>query len=91
MTEVYTLDLNFLGIPHVITSYLIKHGRGAVIIESGPGSTIDGLKTALATHELTVDDVTDVLLTGRPAGWRAMPIAGRGLTSMCTPTARRIC
>lgn len=77
MTEVYTLDLNFLGIPHVIASYLIKHSTGAVIIESGPGSTVEGLKAALAAHDLTVDDVTDVLLThihldhAGAAGWLA--------------------
>jgi glyoxylase-like metal-dependent hydrolase (beta-lactamase superfamily II) len=63
MTEVYTLDLNFQGIPHVIASYMIRHPHGAVLIESGPGSTIEGLKTALKPFDLTVDDITDVLLT----------------------------
>lgn len=63
MTEIHTLDLNFLGIPHVIASYLIRHSNGAVIIESGPGSTREGLRAALAAHDLTVHDVTDVLLT----------------------------
>ncbi len=77
MTEIHTLDLNFLGISHVIASYLIKHHRGAVIVESGPGSTIEGLKAALGEHDLTVDDVTDVLLThihldhAGAAGWLA--------------------
>ena len=40
-TEVHTLDLNFQGIPHVIASYLIRHSRGAVLIETGPGSTVE--------------------------------------------------
>ncbi len=77
MTEIHTLDLNFLSIPHVIASYLIKHGKGAVIVESGPGSTIEGLKAALAAHDLTAEDVTDVLLThihldhAGAAGWLA--------------------
>lgn len=77
MTEVYTLDLQFMSMPHVIASYLIKHSTGAVIVESGPGSTIEGLKTALDAHDLTVDDVTDVLLThihldhAGAAGWLA--------------------
>ncbi len=76
-TEVVTLDLHFQGIPHVIASYLIRHSKGAVIIESGPGSTIDGLKSALKHHDLTVDDMTDVLLThihldhAGAAGWLA--------------------
>jgi glyoxylase-like metal-dependent hydrolase (beta-lactamase superfamily II) len=77
MTEVHTLDLNFLGMPHVIASYLVKHRAGAVIVESGPGSTIEGLKAALQPHDLTVDDMTDVLLThihldhAGAAGWLA--------------------
>lgn len=77
MTEVYTLDLNFLGIPHVIASYLVKHSKGAVIVESGPGSTLEGLKAALKPHDLTVDDITAVLLThihldhAGAAGWLA--------------------
>ena len=71
------MTFNFIGIPHVIASYLIKHSTGAVIIESGPGSTIEGLRAALAAHDLTVDDVTDVLLThihldhAGAAGWLA--------------------
>ncbi len=77
MTQVHTLDLNFLGIPHVIASYLIRHNKGALLIESGPGSTIEGLKAGLKEHDLTVNDVTDVLLThihldhAGAAGWLA--------------------
>src|SRR5512138_996975 len=77
MTEVHTLDLSFLGIPHVIASYLFKHSQGAILIESGPGSTLEGLRTALAAHDLTVHDITDVLLThihldhAGAAGWLA--------------------
>jgi glyoxylase-like metal-dependent hydrolase (beta-lactamase superfamily II) len=77
MITVHTLDLNFLGISHVIASYLIKHRKGATIIESGPGSTVDGLRAALASHDLTIHDVTDVLLThihldhAGAAGWLA--------------------
>jgi len=63
MTEVQPLDLNFLGMPHVIASYLVKHRTGAVIVESGPGSTIEGLQAALKPHGLTADDITAVLLT----------------------------
>ncbi len=76
-TGVFTLDLNFQGIPHVIASYLIKHSQGAVIVESGPGSTIEGLKAALQPHDLTVNDITDVILThihldhAGAAGWLA--------------------
>ena len=82
MTQVYTLDLNFLGMPHLIASYLVKHRQGAMIVESGPGSTSEGLQAALAAHDLTVEDVTDVLLThihldhAGAAGWLARRGAG---------------
>jgi glyoxylase-like metal-dependent hydrolase (beta-lactamase superfamily II) len=74
---VHTLDLNFLGNPGVIASYLIPHPHGAVLIESGPGSTVLALQAALRSHGLTSADITDVLLThihldhGGAAGWFA--------------------
>ena len=40
---VYTLDLNFLERQDAIAAYLIPHSEGAVLIESGPGSTIDAI------------------------------------------------
>jgi len=92
MTTIHTLDLNFLGIPHVIGSYLIKHSTGAVIIESGPGSTIEGLRVGLDAHDLTVDDITDVLLThihldhAGAAGWLARNAnRGQGATIYVHP------
>lgn len=75
--RVITLDLNFQGRSHAIASYLIRHADGAVLIESGPGSTIDGLKAGLASEGLTAQDVTHVLLThihldhAGAAGWMA--------------------
>jgi len=63
MAEFYTLDLDFLGQPGTIASYLIPHKHGVILVESGPGSTLEGLKRALAEHGYTLDDVTDVLLT----------------------------
>ncbi len=60
---VHTLDLNFLDRHDAIAAYLIPHSEGAVLVESGPGSTINGLKKGLEKHGLTVSDVTHVLLT----------------------------
>jgi len=76
-TPVHTLDLNFQGRAHAIAAYLIKHSSGAVLVESGPGSTLEGLERGLAAHGLTVGDVTHVLLThihldhAGAAGWLA--------------------
>jgi glyoxylase-like metal-dependent hydrolase (beta-lactamase superfamily II) len=76
-TDVITLDLNFQGKRRAIAAYLIKHSTGAVLIESGPGSTLPGLQAGLAEHGLAASDVTHVLLThihldhAGAAGWLA--------------------
>lgn len=76
-TDVITLDLNFQGKTQAIASYLIRHSTGAVLIESGPGSTLAGLRAGLAANGLSLTDVTHVLLThihldhAGAAGWLA--------------------
>lgn len=55
--------MNFLAVQNVIAVYLIPHSGGAVLIETGPGSTISGLTKALANHGYTPQDITDVFLT----------------------------
>ena len=59
----HTLDLNFLGTPQAIAVYLVPHREGALLIESGPGSTVAALERGLAAHGYTLDQITDVLLT----------------------------
>jgi len=63
MNKVYTLDLNFQGIPQTIASYAIPHAQGVILIESGPGSTLSNLERGLAQLGFSLTDVTDVLLT----------------------------
>ncbi len=62
-TDIITLDLNFQGKTQTIASYLIRHSTGAVLIESGPSSSLQGLQAGLAANGLSVRDVTHVLLT----------------------------
>ena len=79
-TRVVTLDLNFYGRPHAIAAYLIRHAEGAVLVESGPGSTLSALEAGLSKEGLSPRDVTHVLLThihldhAGAAGW----LAGEG-------------
>ena len=76
-TAIHTLDLNFQGIPNTIASYLIPHQQGAILVESGPGSTLPELERGLAKFGFSFADVTDVLLThihldhAGAAGWLA--------------------
>ncbi len=75
--EIITLDLMFRGIPGAIASYLIPHERGAVLIESGPGSTIPVMQAQLADLGYKPGDISDILLThihldhSGAAGWFA--------------------
>jgi glyoxylase-like metal-dependent hydrolase (beta-lactamase superfamily II) len=77
LLNIHTLDLNFLNMPHAIASYLIEGSEGPVLVESGPSSTLDTLKTRLAEHGLTPGDIHHVLLThihldhAGAAGWWA--------------------
>ncbi len=76
-TRVVTLDLNFQGRPNAIAAYLIRHPEGAVLVESGPGSTLAELEAGLAKEGLSPRNVTHVLLThihldhAGAAGWLA--------------------
>ena len=76
-TRVVTLDLNFQGRSQAISAYLIRRGEAAVLIESGPGSTLAGLEAGLAMEGLSAGDLTHVLLThihldhAGAAGWLA--------------------
>jgi glyoxylase-like metal-dependent hydrolase (beta-lactamase superfamily II) len=75
--SVYTLDLNFRGVPGTIAVYLITHANGALLVECGPGSSIPDLLSAIAALGLQPSQITDVLLThihldhGGSAGWWA--------------------
>ena len=62
-TDVITLDLNFQGGKQAIAAYAIPHSTGVVLVESGPGSTLSGLESALDMHGYSLSDVTHVLLT----------------------------
>lgn len=74
---IHIVDLHFMGVQRAIASYLIPHQRGAVLVESGPGSTLGNLRAGLKSHGYDFADITDVLLThihldhGGAAGWLA--------------------
>lgn len=74
-TRIVTIDLNFQNKTQAIASYLIRYEDGAILIESGPGSTHSTLEAGLAKEKLTPRDITHVLLThihldhAGAAGW----------------------
>jgi glyoxylase-like metal-dependent hydrolase (beta-lactamase superfamily II) len=62
-TAVYPIDLNFQGYTHAIASYMIEHEDGVILVESGPGSTLNFLEKALGEKGYELKNVTHVLLT----------------------------
>jgi len=75
--DIFTIDLNFMGFPGTIASYLIPHAHGVILVECGPSSTLPALQAGLEAHGFSEKDVTDVLLThihldhAGAAGWLA--------------------
>lgn len=63
MHSIFTLDLNFSGRKNAIAAYLVPYDGGAILVETGPGSTINELKNKLIEHGLKPENVTHVFLT----------------------------
>ena len=74
---IHTIDLNFLGRSGTIGAYLIPHSAGAILVETGPRSTIQNLIAGLKHYGFEIQDITDVFLThihldhAGGAGWLA--------------------
>ena len=62
-TVIHTLDLDFQGVRHAIAAYVIKHEKGAILVETGPGTTLNVLTSALGSLGLRLSDISHVLLT----------------------------
>ncbi len=75
--RIHTLDLDFLNTPNTIASYLIVGSGGPVLVETGPGSTIETMKTRLSEHGVSPSDIKYVLVShihldhAGAAGWWA--------------------
>lgn len=77
MTTIHTIDLEYLGTPGAIASYILVNDGGPVMIETGPGSTTDALEAGLKNLGYTPADVRHVLVThihfdhAGASGWMA--------------------
>ena len=75
--RIHTLDLEFQGRPHTIASFVIEGPSGLVLVETGPGSTLQTLQARLADLGIAPADIRHVLLThihldhAGAAGWWA--------------------
>jgi len=63
MRTIHTLDLDFLDESHSIASFLVESSDGLILIESGPETTFEHLKSAISRKGFDWKEVKHVLLT----------------------------
>ena len=57
------VDLDFLGRPQIIATAIIQGPSGVALVDPGPSTTLDNLRTALKTKGIAIGDVRQILLT----------------------------
>ena len=104
--NIHLLDLQFLGQPGLIASYLLEDGGELALVETGPGSTLPTLLKAIRAAGFAPNQIRKVLVThvhldhSGAAGWWAQQgatvyVHPRGATHIVDPTklvdsARRV-
>lgn len=87
----HTLDLHFQNTPGLIAAYVIETGGGLVLIETGPGSTLETLRAGIRGLGLDEGNIRHVFIThvhldhAGAAGWWAR----QGAQVYCHPSAAR--
>jgi glyoxylase-like metal-dependent hydrolase (beta-lactamase superfamily II) len=75
--EVHTIDLDYLGAPGAIASYVITGKHEPIMIETGPANTTDALERGLTEIGLAPKDIPYVFVThihfdhAGASGWMA--------------------
>ena len=61
--KIHTLDLHFQNHDETIAAFLIESENGLALVESGPHSTFEALKKAVANLGFRIEDIHHVFLT----------------------------
>lgn len=61
--KIHTIDLEFLGYSKTIAAYLVETSDGPVLMESGPHSTFQNLKSGVEKVGFRLEDIKHVFLT----------------------------
>lgn len=75
--DIYVLDLHFQGLTEITAAYLVVGPGGPVLIETGPGSTLNTLLNQIRQHGFEPEQIKHVLVThihldhAGAAGWWA--------------------
>lgn len=84
--EIHVIDLNFQGMAEVTAAYLVVGPDGPILIETGPGSTLETLISQIRKLGFVPEQIKHVLVThihldhAGAAGWWAQ----QGHKFMCT-------
>jgi glyoxylase-like metal-dependent hydrolase (beta-lactamase superfamily II) len=62
-SDISYIDLNFCDTPNSIATGVYAGDAGAVLIDPGPGSCIDTLRSSLAAQGISVRDIESILIT----------------------------
>jgi glyoxylase-like metal-dependent hydrolase (beta-lactamase superfamily II) len=62
-TGIDYVDLNFLGLPEIISTAVIQGPSGVALIDPGPSTTLNNLRAALQRKGIAIKDVRQLLLT----------------------------
>jgi glyoxylase-like metal-dependent hydrolase (beta-lactamase superfamily II) len=57
------VDLNFLGVPEIIATAVLHGPSGVALIDPGPSTTLDNLRSTLDRMGIDLGDVRQILLT----------------------------
>lgn len=75
--DIHVLDLNFQGLSEITAAYLVVGPEGPILIETGPGSTLNTLLSQIRQHGFAPEQIKHVLVThihldhAGAAGWWA--------------------
>ncbi len=75
--EVITIDLRFRNMEQAIAAYVVVGQGGPVLVETGPGSTLEQVHAGLVDHGMSASDIRHVFVThihldhAGAAGWWA--------------------
>lgn len=89
--HIHTVDLQFQSIPGLIAAYVIESGKDLILIETGPGSTLETLRAGIRDLGLDEKKVRHVFVThihldhAGAAGWWAQ----QGAQVYCHANAAR--
>lgn len=56
-------DVRFLGYPHIIATAILHGESGVALVDPGPHTTLETLTTDLGGRGMTLQDVTDLVIT----------------------------